>query len=166
MVADHSAHACARDTGFCAVPSWLRSVAGLWILLVLTAASAAAQGVTGTVSGTVKDGQGGVLPGATVILISESKGTRTTPAATNAAGDFVVPNVPGDTYTVQVEMSSFRGLKRTGLAVSAGSQVAVGTLTLQPGGVTEVVTVTESVPMPLPMVLPVTVPIFTAPPDT
>ena len=39
------------------------------------AATAAAQGVTGTVSGTVKDAQGAVIPGATISLISESRGT-------------------------------------------------------------------------------------------
>ena len=58
--------------------------------------------------GTVKDAQGGVLPGATVVLISETRGTRIAPVVTNASGDFVLPNVPPDTYTLQVEMPSFR----------------------------------------------------------
>jgi hypothetical protein len=43
-----------------------------------TAMPASAQGVTGTVSGTVKDAQGGVIPGASVTLISESRQTRST----------------------------------------------------------------------------------------
>ena len=37
-------------------------------MLARVAASAAAQGVTGTVSGTIKDAQGAVIPGATVTL--------------------------------------------------------------------------------------------------
>ena len=79
-------------------------------------------------SGTVRDAQGGVIPGATVVLISEGRGTRSEPAITNPTGDFVFPNVTVDTYTVEVTMPSFRTLKRTGVPVSAGSRVAVGTL--------------------------------------
>src|ERR1700755_581082 len=48
-------------------------------LLALTALPARAQITTGTVSGTVKDVQGGVVPGATVVLISETKGTKSQP---------------------------------------------------------------------------------------
>src|SRR4029079_3497338 len=108
---------------------------------------AAAQGVTGTVSGTVKDAQGAVVPGATVTLISQSKGTRSSPVVSSAAGDFVFPNVTADTYTIQVEMSSFKTLKRSGLAVSPGSTIAVGTLTIEIGGTTEVVTVKGETPI-------------------
>ena len=106
-----------------------------------------AQGVTGTVSGTVNDAQGGVIPGATVTLISEARETRSAPVVTNAQGDFVFPNVTADTYTVQVEMPSFRTLRRTGVAVSSGSIVALGTLTIEVGGTAEVVTVTAEAPL-------------------
>jgi hypothetical protein len=81
---------------------------------------AAAQGVTGTVSGTVKDAQGAVIPGATITLISESRGTTIATVISNGSGDFVVPNVTADTYTIQISMPSFKTLKRTGLMVSAG----------------------------------------------
>ena len=50
-----------------------------------------AQITTGTVSGTVKDAQGGVVPGATVVLISEARGTKSAPAVTNETGDYVLP---------------------------------------------------------------------------
>ena len=46
---------------------------GLVIALLLAATPALAQITTGTVSGTVKDAQGGVIPGATVVLISETQ---------------------------------------------------------------------------------------------
>ena len=62
-------------------------------LLVLSALPARAQITTGTVSGTVKDAQGGVVPGATIVLISETKGTKSQPVVTNTAGDYVFPNV-------------------------------------------------------------------------
>ena len=72
-----------------------------------------------------------VIPGATVVLISESRGTRSEPAITNPTGDFVFPNVTVDTYTIEVTMPSFSTLKRTGVPVSAGSRVTVGALTIE-----------------------------------
>ena len=51
--------------------------AAVFAILAITA-PASAQTTTATVTGTVKDAQGGVIPGATVTLISEARGTRTT----------------------------------------------------------------------------------------
>ena len=116
-------------------------------LLVALALPASAQISTGTVSGTVKDAQGGVLPGATVTLISEARGTRSTPVVTNERGDFVFVNMVADTYTVEVALPSFKSLKRTGIAVSPGSRVAVGTLTLEIGGAAETVEVKGEAPV-------------------
>ena len=116
-------------------------------ILAITSITAGAQGVTGTITGTVKDAQGGVIPGATVTLISQTRGTTSVPAVTNATGDFVLPNLTADTYTVQIEMSSFRTLKRTGVEVNPGSRIALGTLTIDVGGTQEVVTVTAETPM-------------------
>jgi hypothetical protein len=67
------------------------------LALALGAGTTAAQITTGTVLGNVKDSTGGVVPGATVVLISETRGTKSVPAVTNAAGDYVFPNVTGDT---------------------------------------------------------------------
>src|SRR5262245_41934829 len=79
---------------------------------------AAAQVTTGSIAGTVKDPQGGVIPGATVTVISDTKATKSTPVVTNADGDFVVPNVTADVYTIQVEMPAFKTLRRSGVTVS------------------------------------------------
>ena len=45
------------------------------VMLLTASLSAIAQITTGSVVGTVKDAQGGVIPGATVTLTSETKGT-------------------------------------------------------------------------------------------
>src|SRR5215471_4279704 len=81
-------------------------------LLLSAALPVAAQITTGTVSGTVKDAQGGVVPGATIVLISETQGTKSQPAVTNTSGDYVFPNVAADTYTVEVSMAGFKTLQR------------------------------------------------------
>ena len=55
----------------------------------------------------MKDVQGGVIPGANVTLTSESRGT-VFEALSNATGDFVIPNIPGDSYTIRVAISGFK----------------------------------------------------------
>ena len=118
------------------------------VALWLAAASAPllAQINTGTVLGTVKDAQGGVIPGATVTLISEARGTRSAPVVTSENGDFVFANVTADTYTVEVTLESFKTSQRGGVAVSPGTRVTVGTLVLEVGGATETVVVKGETP--------------------
>jgi hypothetical protein len=105
------------------------------------AATASAQITTGLVSGTVHDPQGGVVPGATVVLVSDTKGTRSAPVVTSGTGDYVFPNVTPDTYTVEISMDGFKTLRRSGIAVSGGDRVALGTQTIEVGGATETVDV-------------------------
>ena len=111
------------------------------LLCVTLTATASAQITTGVVSGALKDEQGAVVPGATVTLISETRGTRVADAHTNGNGDFVFPNVPGDTYTVEVTLEGFKTLRRASLLVSPGDRVVVPTLTLSVGGLGETVDV-------------------------
>jgi hypothetical protein len=118
-----------------------RTAAAAFILLLALASPAAAQITTGTIAGTVKDAQGGVMPGATVTLISDTRGTTSIPVVTSASGDFVFANVAADTYTIQVEMPSFKTLKRSGVTVSPGSRAALGDLTIEVGGMSEVIDV-------------------------
>src|SRR5262245_14451856 len=96
---------------------YLAILAMALVVLWTTASSARAQLTSGSVVGTVKDAQGGVIPGATVTLVSESKGTKSNPVVTSPNGDFVFANLSADTYTVQVDMPSFKTLKRSGVAV-------------------------------------------------
>jgi hypothetical protein len=119
---------------------------GASIVLVLLALPAAAQLTTGSVGGTVKDPQGGVVPGATVTLISETRGTRSIPVTTDTNGDFVFPNLTADTYTIEVEIASFKTLRQSGIAVNPGPRVAVGVLTIEVGGTAETVTVKSEAP--------------------
>ena len=108
---------------------------------------ASAQITTGTVAGSVRDDQGLRVPGATVTLISEARGTRPATTVTNSNGDFVIPNVTADTYTVEVTMSGFRTLRRQNVAVSGGDRVSVGELVVAVGGTAETVTVTGEAPL-------------------
>ena len=117
-------------------------VAGLVIALFLLSPLALAQITTGMVTGRVVDSTGGVVPGAQVILISETRGTKYAPVVTNQTGDYVFPNVAPDTYTVAVTAASFKTTRRTGIVVTGADRVGVPPLTLEVGQTAESVTVT------------------------
>ena len=101
-----------------------------------------AQATTGTIAGTVRDAQGGVVPGATVTLVSETRGTSVT-AVSSGTGDFVIPNIPGDRYTVRVSLSGFKTTERQNVSVTPGDRVSVGSLVLEQGTLSETVTVSS-----------------------
>jgi len=123
-------------------------LAAAWLIaLLIGAVPAVAQITTGAVVGNVKDSTGGVVPGATVVLISDTRGTKSVPAVTNDTGDYVFPNIQADTYTVEVTMDGFRTVRRTQIRVSAGDRVTVPSLTMEPGGQAETVNVTSEAPL-------------------
>jgi len=119
---------------------------GLMLALALVSSPVLAQITTGTVSGNVKDPTGGVIPGATVVLTSETRGT-TSVAVTNETGNFVFPNVAPDTYTVEVTLQSFKTVRFPGVAVSGGDRVGIPPVTLAPGALAETVTVIAESPL-------------------
>ena len=92
--------------------------------------------------GTVKDAQGAVIPGATVILTSDTRGVQVGETITDAKGDFIFPGTMPDTYTVTVKLEGFKTIKNSGLAVSPGDRLALPPMTLEVGTLTETVVVT------------------------
>src|SRR5436190_60831 len=117
------------------------------MLLAAVVLPASAQITTGNISGTVKDAQGGVIPGATVTLIDEAKGTKIAPATTDETGTYTFPNVTAATYTVEVTMSGFKTAVRKGVPVSGGDRASVPAITLEVGGTAENVTVMAESPL-------------------
>jgi hypothetical protein len=117
------------------------------LALVFGISPAAAQLTTGRLSGSVWDPHAAVVPGSTVTLISETRGTRLPNAISGTSGDFVLPNVPPDTYTLEISHQGFKTLRRTGIAVSAGDNVGLGPLTIEVGAVAETLTVSAEVPL-------------------
>lgn len=126
-----------------------RSIAvasGVCVCVLLAAIPLLAQVTSGSVFGSVKDTSGAVIPGATVVLISTSRGT-TLETTTNENGDFTFPNALGDTYTVRVTMDGFKALERRNVPVSPGERVVVPALVIELGALNETITVTGEAPM-------------------
>ena len=81
--------------------------AGLVLGLALMPPPRAAQAVTGTILGTVRDSSGGALPGANVSLVNQETGfTRTVISDSRVSSPR--PSMPTGTYTVTAEMSGFK----------------------------------------------------------
>ncbi|ODS52915.1 MAG: hypothetical protein ABS36_15780 [Acidobacteria bacterium SCN 69-37] len=114
------------------------------VCAVLLSCTLAFAQTTGMVAGSVQDTQGGVIPGATVVLTSETRGTTTPPVITSATGDFVAVNLPPDSYRVTISMDGFKTVVRNGITVSPGDRVALPALTLEVGGAAETVNVTAT----------------------
>src|SRR6202167_6014426 len=115
--------------------------AGLVAALLLPRA-ALAQVTTGNVTGRVVDSSGGVVPGASVTLVSEVHGNRLAPVKTNSNGDYTFADITPDTYTVEVTAPAFKTTRETGIQVTGGDRVGVPLITLQVGGTSETVSVT------------------------
>jgi hypothetical protein len=115
------------------------------LLLALAPGQAGAQ-QTGSLSGVVRDGQGGVLPGVTVTAQSPALIGGARSAVTGASGSYSLANLPPGTYEIGYELAGFGAHKREGVVV----QVAVNTrldVELVVGAVQETVTVSGESPV-------------------
>lgn len=117
-----------------------RVLVGAAVVFAL-AASAAGQATSGSISGTVSDSSGAVIKGATVALIDTERGETVRTVFTNSAGFFTANSLPLGTYTVRVTDTGFKTEQVTGLVLHANDALTVNR-TLEPGGITEVVSVT------------------------
>ena len=97
------------------------------IALVFAGASSVlqAQTTSASVSGSVQDTSGALLPGVTVTLTSRTQGNVLT-AVSDEGGRFVFPIVRPDTYSLKVTLQGFKTLERTNLVVNANDKSRQG----------------------------------------
>ena len=119
-------------------------VAVLCLVFLMQVSGARAQSTSASVSGSVSDAQGGMLPGVTVTLTSTSQGNAQT-ATTDDAGRFVFANVRPDSYTLQATLQGFKTLQRSNVVVNANDKFSAGQLTLDVGAMTEEISVSSRV---------------------
>jgi hypothetical protein len=114
---------------FCPKPLWLALLVGTACLLL--AASTFSQGIaTGSVSGTVTDPTGAVVPGAKVTAVSSAT-NQTASVETNNAGFFSLRSVPPGIYKVTIETKSFRTLSLESVGVLVARDTDLGTVKLE-----------------------------------
>src|SRR3990170_2399738 len=100
---------------------------------------------TGTISGTIKDASGAVMPGTSVAIQNQDTGAQRTVIA-DARGHYSAPNLSLGRYEVTASLSGFQTAARGGITLNVG-QNAVIDFTLNVGAVTERVEVTAEAPL-------------------
>ena len=112
-------------------------------LLFSAGALAMGQTITGTITGSVTDANGGAIAGAAATLRNQGTAEVRT-IKTNESGDFVFNAVLPGTYALAIEQTGFKTLERPGLVLTATQRLAVGSLQMAVGAVSERITVEAS----------------------
>src|SRR4051812_447723 len=85
----------------------LRNLILCLVVLAISANLVPAQGPVGTLTGTITDPAGAVVPGATVVAVNTATGVETK-ASTTATGTYTIPYVPAGAYRIRVTAPGFR----------------------------------------------------------
>src|SRR5215470_1790712 len=111
----------------------------------MTASQVLAQGGDGSLRGTVRDAQGGALPGVTVTATSDVLLSPSV-TVTDSAGNYRLINLPPGTFTVTAQLAGFSTARREGVLLRAGSNFQVD-VTMELGALEESITVSGDAPM-------------------
>ncbi len=99
-----------------------------------------AQNITGTLTGTVVDPLGAVVPGASITLTNQQTGAKLT-TISNESGIFLFPSVLPAPYTLDVSVTGFRKYEVKDIAIVMNERRSLGQIALQVGQVEETVEV-------------------------
>lgn len=124
---------------------WTAGLLACFCILFFLPRSARAQEFRATISGSVTDTSGAVVPGAAVTARETSTGTVSRTTA-NAAGQYVIPFLAPGTYTLTVEAKGFRRTVHPGILLQSQDHPIIN-VALKPGEVSQTVTVTATTPL-------------------
>jgi hypothetical protein len=110
------------------------------LLALLLATPAFSQGTNATVSGTIEDATGALIPGVTVTATNNATGVVST-VLTNESGAYNFPSLLPGTYKVSAELSGFQTQSFTDVRLGNADQIRLN-FTLKVGGVNTAVEVT------------------------
>ena len=123
----------------------LRLVGVALAALLTVVGNASAQQGTSEMRGRVADGQGGALPGVTVVLTNQANGTiRETISGSD--GSFIASGMVPGTYGVTAELAGFKKFARQNLVLEVGRTTSLE-IALEVGGIEETVNVTAESPI-------------------
>ncbi len=122
-------------------PRMLRTVILALSALVMTAGIVVAQTPLGRISGTVRDQNEAVVPGAKISVTNEATGQLIQEATSSGDGAFVIPQLSNGSYTVKVAVKGFKTVSYTQVKVDPGQEYSLIAV-VQIGETSEVVQVT------------------------
>jgi hypothetical protein len=119
-----------------------------WVLLALFAgflglAPALQAQTTATITGTVSDATGSVVPAAKVILRNEATNEKRE-TVSNKDGNFAFPALLPGSYSLQIQATGFKTFAQNGISLNAAEERKLSGLSLSVGKAEETVTVQES----------------------
>jgi hypothetical protein len=119
----------------------------LLLSLVLSGMSLAAlaQSTAGRVLGSVTDQTGAAVAGATVVVTDTQRGTSRS-LVTDVSGGYVAPDLIPGTYKIHIQAKGFKSSERPNVTIEVATDVRAD-FTLQPGNVSEVITVSGEIPL-------------------
>jgi len=123
----------------------LRAIASALLGQILLASVLWGQVNRATITGTVTDSSGAVVPGVTVTATNADTGVATE-AVTNDYGIYSILNLFPGKYIVQFKKEGFKPVKEPNIGLES-TQVAALNAKLEVGGITETVTVTARAPV-------------------
>ncbi|HEY0547327.1 MAG TPA: carboxypeptidase regulatory-like domain-containing protein [Pyrinomonadaceae bacterium] len=121
----------------------MRLIASAAFLLLIISPSFA-QTDTARMQGVITDSNGAALPGATVTVTNLGTNRAVTTQA-NQDGEYTVPALPAGQYKVEVKQDAFKTTTQN--VTLEVTQVARLDFKLEPGGVTEVIQITDTLPL-------------------
>jgi hypothetical protein len=124
----------------------MRALAKIVVVLAWTVLVPAAAFAQATITGTIKDSSGAVLPGATVEASSPVLIERVRSAVTDSSGLYRIVDLRPGTYTMTVSLPGFATIKRDGIEIT-GSVTLTIPFDLKVSQVQETVTVTAASPV-------------------
>ena len=123
-----------------------RSAISVLLLLVLAGPRLSAQVLYGSLSGTVQDSTGAVVPSTAVTVTNAGTG-QSLNASTSDSGHYIFPGLIPGVYELKISATGFRPFTRVNIAVTANT-VRREDVTLELGQVTDSVTVQAAAVVP------------------
>ena len=127
-----------------AASHYLPAVCCALLLLItqhMTLVTVRAQAATATLSGTVFDQTGAVVPGVNIAVISIANAFQRS-VTTNEEGAFIVPQLPPGSYIVKAERQGFSPIEQRNVILNVNDQVAIR-LHLKIGDISQTVEIVD-----------------------
>jgi hypothetical protein len=121
-----------------------RSILRLLVAAALLPAVVPAQNTSSSLSGTVQDSGGAVMPGVKVTLTAEGTGFVRTVKTTND-GFFNFPDLTPATFTLGIEAPGFKKYTQTRILINSSEERSMGRIKLDVGQISEAITVQAEV---------------------
>jgi hypothetical protein len=109
-------------------------------MLIALPSAVFAQTITGSMSGSLRDGSGLAVPGASVTITHVATATQRA-AKTNEQGDFVFNSVSPGEYQVVVQAAGFKTFEKQEVHLTASERLSLGDIVLEVGSQAEKITI-------------------------